>query len=323
LTTPKEATQELRALVYRSEDRAEWDRFVCSSKNGVFLFCRDYMEYHSHRFTDHSLMFYNNSNNKLVALLPASLEGSTLCSHGGLTFGGVISAYDMKTPLMLQVFDAISAHCHNQGITEVVYKPTPYIYHSIPAQEDLYALFTYSAYLAVRNVSSAIYLPHAKGFDASRKDNLRKAKKNNLTVRQSDDFNLFMQIEEEVLIERHGVKPVHSSEEIKLLAERFPDNVKLFASFKDEVMLAGVVMYESSNVAHMQYAANSKAGRNIGAQDIIEDYLIKEYYREDKRYFDFGISTEKQGTLLNVGLIKRKENFGASAIVYDTYKITL
>jgi len=321
LTTPRETTQNLDVLVYNPKNQADWDKFVCCAKNGVFLFCRDYMEYHSHRFTDHSLMFYNN--NKLVALLPASLEGSTLCSHGGLTFGGIISAYDMKTPLMLQIFDALSAHCHNQSITEMVYKPTPYIYHSIPAQEDLYALFSYNAYLVVRNVSSAIYLPHAKEFDGNRKANLRKAKKNNLTVHQSDDFNSFMQIAEAGLIERHGVKPVHSAEEIKLLAKRFPDNIKLFASFKEETMLAGIVIYESQNVAHVQYAANSKAGRNIGAQDIVENYLIKECYSYDKRYFDFGISTEKQGTLLNVGLIQRKENFGASAIVYDTYKIIL
>ncbi|MCL2358640.1 GNAT family N-acetyltransferase [Candidatus Bathycorpusculum sp.] len=305
---------------YKPENKILWDNFISASKNGVFLFFRDYMEYHSHRFADHSLMFY--SGDKLIALLPASVEGPTLYSHGGLTFGGVISTYEMKTPLMLQIFNSLTAYCHSRGITEIVYKPAPYIYHSIPADEDLYALFTYNAYLTARNVSSAIYLPNAKGFDGNRKDNLRKAKKNNLTVQKSDDFDAFMRIEEEVLVDRHGVKPVHSAEEIKLLADRFPDNIKLFASFKDNIMLAGVVMYESRNVAHMQYAANSKAGWNIGAQDIIEDYLIKEHYK-DKRYFDFGISTENHGTLLNVGLINRKENFGASAVVYDTYKVTL
>jgi hypothetical protein len=87
-------------------------------------------------------------------------------------------------------------------------------------------------------------------------------------------------------------------------------------------MLAGVIMYESRNVAHMQYAANSKAGWNLGAQDIIEDYLINDYYK-GKRYFDFGISTEKLGQVLNLGLIKRKENFGANAVVYDTYQLII
>jgi hypothetical protein len=87
-------------------------------------------------------------------------------------------------------------------------------------------------------------------------------------------------------------------------------------------MLAGIIMYESKNVAHVQYAANSKEGWNMGAQDIIEDYLINEYYK-DKKYFDFGISTEKLGQILNLGLIKRKENFGASAVMYDLYQIIL
>jgi hypothetical protein len=310
----------LSVSVYKPEDKAVWDNFVSASKNGVFLFFRDYMEYHSHRFTDHSLMFF--SGNKLTALLPANVEGTVLSSHGGLTFGGVISDYAMRTPLMLEVFRSLTAHCRSQGITEIVYKTVPYIYHSIPADEDLYALFTYNAHLTARNVSSAIYLPSPRGFDSNRKDNLRKAKKNGLVVRESRDFDSFMRIEEEVLVERHGVRPVHSAEEIKLLADRFPANIKLFGSFKEDTMLAGIVMYESKNVAHMQYAANSKEGWNIGAQDIIEDYLIKEHYK-DKRYFDFGISTEKHGELLNVGLIKRKENFGASAVMYDTYRIAL
>ncbi|MEM2995379.1 MAG: GNAT family N-acetyltransferase, partial [Candidatus Bathyarchaeia archaeon] len=38
-------------------------------------------------------------------------------------------------------------------------------------------------------------------------------------------------------------------------------------------------------------------------------------------YFDFGISTEKEGRFLNVGLITQKEEFGARAVVYDTYEI--
>ncbi|MDR1992025.1 MAG: GNAT family N-acetyltransferase [Nitrososphaerota archaeon] len=319
--TQKENPNALTLLRYQTQNKATWDNFVSTSKNGSFLFFRDYLEYHSHRFNDYSLMFY--SGNKLLALLPANIDGSTLSSHGGLTFGGVISGSGMNTSLMLQVFYSLTNHCRQQGLAEIVYKPVPYIYHSIPSDEDLYALFSYKAYLFARNVSSAIYLPNAPSFDGNRKDNLKKAIKHGVVVRESDDFNSFMRIEEEVLIERHGVKPVHSVNEIKLLASRFPDNIKLFASFSvDGVMLAGVIIYESRNVAHMQYAANSGAGWNIGAQDIIEHYLIKEHYK-DKRYFDFGISTEKQGTLLNVGLIKRKENFGASAVVYDTYKLPL
>jgi lipid II:glycine glycyltransferase (peptidoglycan interpeptide bridge formation enzyme) len=131
-----------------------------------------------------------------------------------------------------------------------------------------------------------------------------------------------MRILEQNLVERHGVKPVHNVDEIKLLASRFPNNIKLYASFKDEVMLAGIIIYESHNVAHIQYAANSTEGLKLGAQDIVEEYLINDRYK-DKRYYDFGISTENQGRILNPGLIKFKEDFGASAVVYDVYQIVL
>ncbi len=307
-------------VLYAPQHKAAWNHFVSNSKNGVFLFNRDYMEYHIDRFTDHSLMFFHN--NHLVALLPANIQNGALQSHGGLTFGGVISDCSMKTSLMLGIFRVLVEHCRSLGLTEIAYKPVPHIYHSVPSDEDLYALFNHNSTLTTRNVSSCIYLPGAVKFDSNRLDNIRKANKNNLTVKESTDFESFMAIEEAALAERHRVKPVHSTAEIRLLAARFPDSIKLFASFKDERMLAGIIIYESSNVAHMQYAANSPEGWDIGAQDIIEDYLINQRYR-GKRYFDFGISTEEHGRVLNLGLIARKENFGASAVTYDAYRIPL
>ena len=39
---------------YKTSDKELWDAFIDESKNGVFLFKRDYMDYHSHRFKDYS-----------------------------------------------------------------------------------------------------------------------------------------------------------------------------------------------------------------------------------------------------------------------------
>lgn len=316
-TTAKEA---ITVKTYTSQDKTVWDSFVGASKNGVFLFNRDYMEYHQDRFHDHSLLFYKED--RLVGLLPANLSGEVLQSHGGLTFGGVISAYSMKTPLMMEIFNSLIMHCQSLGLREILYKPTPHIYHSIPAEEDLYALYRFNAKLVSRSVSSAILMSHEKHFSDNRRASLRKAKKHNLTVTESNDFEAYMKILEQNLVERHGVKPVHSVNEIKLLADRFPNNIKLYASFRKDTMLAGIIIYESPNVAHIQYAANSNEGLKLGAQDIVEEYLINERYK-DKRFYDFGISTEDHGRVLNSGLIKFKEDFGASAVVYDVYQIVL
>ncbi len=277
------------------------------------------MDYHSDRFKDQSLMFYLDGN--LVALLPANEKDGVLYSHGGLTFGGVISG-EMNLPLMLNIFEKLKEHCLSQGFLKIVYKAIPFIYHSIPADEDLYALFQNKAKLIGRNISSCIYLPDKRRFDVRRRKEVKKAIKNNLVVKQSFDFKGFMKMVEKVVNERHDAKPVHSSEEMDLLAQRFPNNIKLFSSYKDNVMLAGCLIYESKNVAHGQYAANSNEGRRLGAQDIIIDYLVNDYYRE-KKYFDFGISTLNLGKDLNSGLIAHKESFAASAIVYDFYELPI
>ena len=311
---------ELTVTLYKSEYRQLWDNFVECSKNGVFLFKRDYMEYHSSRFIDHSLMFF--SDEKLVGVMPANLEGHTLHSHAGLTFGGVISGYDMTQQLMLEVFDQLIVHAQEQGISQIIYKTIPYIYHSAPADEDLYALFRHNAHLIARSVSSAVYLPQRLPFDSRRKESLRKARKNGLEVKRSYDLKPFMELAKYVLMEKHGVRPVHTVEELEPLMQRFPENIKLFVSTRGGKLLAGIIMYESANVAHGQYAANSEEGRSVGAQDIIEDYLINQYY-VGKKYYDFGISTTKLGRELNEGLLSRKEGFGASAVNYDFYELII
>src|SRR5215472_12006733 len=129
----------IRIEPYTAEHKLIWDEMIANSRNGVFLFLRDYIEYHSDRFQDASLLFFHGEN--LVAVLPASRSGSHVLSHGGLTFGGVISAYKLSASAMLELFDTLRQRLHNEGVRTLIYKAVPHIYHRVPAQEDLYALF--------------------------------------------------------------------------------------------------------------------------------------------------------------------------------------
>lgn len=307
----------LRVAKYESRDKPIWDDFVRKSKNGTFLFCRDYTEYHADRFTDNSLLFFDD--NELIALLPANLAGGKLVSHGGLTYGGVISGRGMKMATMLQVFEALRATMEETGTTELIYKAVPHIYHRLPAEEDLYALTVHGAQLVRRDVSAAILMQERIAFSKGRRSEIKKGA--NLAVSETHDFDTFMQIEEQVLRERHHKKPVHTAAELKSLAQAFPHHIKLFAAHRDGQMLGGIVIYEEDVVAHAQYISATTEGKKSGAQDVILDYLINDYYR-DKKYFDFGISTEDEGRYLNPGLQQNKESYGARAVVYDFYKLT-
>jgi len=311
----------VKVIPYSAARRREWDDFVRSAKNGHFLFHRDYMDYHADRFPDASLLFYDGRD-RLIGLLPATVRDGVLSSHAGLSFGGVISGPGMKAELMLELFAAMCASLRERGLHEIIYKPVPHIYHRVPAEEDLYALFRFGARLIRRDLSATIdrraRLPFSKGRDWGR----QQANKNGLEVEQCSDFATFMTIEEDLLHARHKVKPTHSAAELELLAGRFPDNIGLFAARQGGRMLAGVVIYETATVAHTQYIGAGEEGRKLGALDLVLYHLINEHYAA-KDYFDFGISTEDNGSYLNAGLIQNKESYGARATVFDWYRLDL
>ena len=305
---------------YEASMKTLWDQFVARAKNSVFLFYRDYMEYHADRFVDFSLLFYDNSD--LIAAMPANRNDLALVSHGGLTFGGILSDSRMQMPLMMEIFEALKRELSAFGIHQIVYKAVPYIYQTIPANEDLFALFFHKAQLIRRDVSSTIDMRNRIPFGERRRRGIRKAQKNGIVVKKSDDLETFLQIEKQVLETRHGVAPVHTAAELRLLASCFPENIKLYAAYLEDMMLGGVLIYESQAVAHAQYIGASDEGKKMGALDMVFDELINDHYSA-KSYFDFGISTENQGRYLNKGLIENKESFGARATVYDFYKLDI
>ena len=307
-------------ISYTADKRKEWDAFIDASKNGTFMLKRGYVEYHSDRFTDFSLMFYDED--KLVAVMPASLHGDEVVSHGGLTYGGIISDRKMTAKKMLAVFDALLSYLKEKGIKKLTYKRVPSVYYTYPADEDLYALFKNGAKLIRQDISTAIYLPDKIRLSELRRRGVKKALKNGLEVRQSFDYDVYAALLTEILSVYHNRKPVHTGAELALLAGRFPDVIKLYCAYRGEEMMAGVLIFDTPLTVHAQYIVNSGNGRNIGALDLVMDYLINTY-SVGKTYFDFGISTEEQGTVLNYGLIGQKEMFGGRGLVYDFYELEI
>ena len=102
-----------------------WNEFVRSSKNGTFLFHRDFMEYHSDRFKDYSLMVFKKQ--KLVAVLPAHINETTVYSHQGLTYGGIVLGEKINYDEVKVIFSNILEYLSSHNILELFIK----IIHSL------------------------------------------------------------------------------------------------------------------------------------------------------------------------------------------------
>ena len=287
------------------------------------MFDRKYMDYHNDRFTDHSLMFYDDD--KLIALLPASVNEDIVVSHGGLTYGGLIVDNTIKQHTVDDCIELLITYLSDKGIKKLLYKPVPHIYHKQPCEEDLYALFLYGAHPIEVSASTVINLSEPLKMPKGRKAQIKRALREGVEVRQLCDFSSFkkfIDIENEVLKTRHNVQAVHSAEELYLLFERFPQNIRLFGSlYKDEI-IAGTVIFEYESVVHTQYMAANDYAREIGALDLAI-YTVIEEYSKSKLWLDFGISTENGGKNLNEGLISQKEGFGGRTNIYQLWEMDL
>ncbi len=303
---------------YNIADSEEWNSFVNSSKNGTFLFNREYMDYHRDRFEDFSLMVYDK--NRLRAILPANVKDKMLYSHGGLTYGGIVVDERFTAEAAMGMFDEMNAFLHGCGIEKIIYKPTPWIYHSLPSEEDLYAIIQVcGAKLVSREISSTVYLPNRPKFAQLRKRCVNKARHAGIKVRENKDYTAFWNILNDNLENKYGVAPVHTEKELVLLSNRFPENIRLFMSYDGEEALGGTIVFVMNKTVHTQYISASPKGKQCGALDIVFDEIINNVF-SDYLFFDFGKSTEEQGTWLNKNLIHQKEGFGGRGVCYDVYE---
>lgn len=311
----------INIIRYTPEYKKVWDDFTASSKNGTFLFFRNYMDYHAHRIKDFSLMVYKG--NRLTALLPASEHGKSIRSHGGLTYGGLIMGRDFSGEIAVETLKSIIEFYGSNGFSEILYRPVPHIYHRYPADEDIYALYRCNAAFDECNISSVIDLSRPITFNERNRRYVRKATAAGLTVTAEDDFAEYWALLENLLRKRYNTTPVHDLAEISRLRELYPDRIRLFGARDGSGELqAGVVLYYCGECVHCQYIASSEAGKSTGALPLIFSHILAKECG-NARYFDFGTSNENHGLYLNTGLLAQKNGMGGRAIAYQGYRITI
>jgi hypothetical protein len=297
-----------------------WNEFVAHAKNATFLFHRDFMEYHSDRFQDFSLLIFDEKN-ILKAILPANRVEDVLHSHQGLTYGGLILNQNSKMQDVVEMMYSLLKFLNENAILSFNLKQLPTIYHESPSDELQYLMFLMQGNLVRRDVLSVVDLKTKFSFSRDRKNGIKRGIKNNLVVKEEPNFELFWN---EILIpnleQKFKIKPVHSLEEITYLKSKFPNNIRQFNVYKEGKIIAGTTVFESDFVAHSQYISADDSKNITGSLDFLHNRLITYTFR-NKKYFDFGISNENQGQNINQGLLFWKEGFGARTIVQNFYEI--
>jgi hypothetical protein len=312
----------MRVAPYAPEHDEAWDRLVEHAPMGTFLHTRRFLSYHGDRFADRSMLVYDERD-ALVAVLPAAADpgdASWVVSHPGATYGGLV--HSLTGGAVVDALGAVRAHLAATGARGLRYKPVPIVYHGSPAMDDRYALYAAGATLVSCDLSCAVDLQHPGRRGSQRVRGLKRARKAGVELEEGPAVaQAFWPVLERVLADRHGLRPVHTLEEILELRRRFPEQVRFVTVHEGGEVIAGTVLFCVGIAHHAQYIAAGPRGTEVGALDLLFDRCIERATAEGARYFNFGVSTEQGGRLLNRGLHSFKAGFGGGGIVQEVYEL--
>jgi CelD/BcsL family acetyltransferase involved in cellulose biosynthesis len=313
----------MQARFFSHSEQARWDAFCAQSYGSTFQHTRQFLSYHGDRLVDRSMVIEHDG--QWVGVLPAAwhpAEAARLVSHPGATFGGIVHSGRLRGRAMIEALASCASLAWSIGARVFEYKVVPHIYHQVPAQDDVYALWRIGASLSRCDLSSCIDLEAPLARSARRVRAMKKARKGGLEYGGGVEsaYEVWPLIEDN-LWRKHAVRPTHTLEEIIQLAEKFPNAIEFVQANRSGEALAALVTFRTPRVVHAQYIASAPTASEWGALDGLFEYCIANAPAKGARYFDFGISTTGQGRELNDGLCAFKNEFGASGLVHQFFEL--
>ena len=277
------------------------------------------MDYHKDRFEDFSLLIYKGE--RLYALLPANINDDVVYSHQGLTYGSFVLQDSAKLKSTFLAFKEVLKFLFEERIKKLDIRIIPSFYNSLPSDELEYILYKAEGSLVKRDVILLIDYQNKLRFQKNRREGINKAKRKGLLVKVDGDYEKFWN---EILIpnlkEKYNPSPVHSLDEIKLLAARFPKHIKQVNVYQDDKIVAGTTLFLTKNVVHPQYISGNENKNELGSLDLLMNDVF-DHFKEGRNYFSFNTSSEENGKLLNEGLLFWKESYGARPLIFNNYEI--
>lgn len=298
-----------------------WNGFVKQSKNATFLFHRDFMEYHSDRFEDFSVLIFEDD--ALKSILPANRVEDTLYSHQGLTYGGIYTRLGISKEEVKLILERLVCYLKLKGLKQLIFKKLPAFY--VNEKEFSWRLLEEDFGLKQINQQKCLAIDYADNkIHKTKLKHYRKAVKLGLRIEKTYDFSVFWK---EVLTPRletkHKVKPVHNLHEISYLSEKFPENIIQFNAYFNEKLLAGITIFDKGKVVKSQYGATTDLGEKYYAMDFLFVHLIEYYQKIGKKYFSMGTVTENNELGYNKGLLRQKIELGCKEFPFTYFQIDI
>ena len=306
------------------KDRRGWEDFAANANNGTIFHTLKFLSYHpADRFRDHHLLIRERDN--IIALFPAVREDRAVISHKGASYGGFVLAEGLGIHAIHLLVEHVVQHLKNEGMEKITLTQPPLIYYRAPDQYIDFALMKNGFSYLKRDVTAVIPLDCAEPlqtFHSDARRSTKKALREGVRVRISDDYPRFYEILKKNLGMRHNVTPTHSLEELLKLKKMFPQEIVLFAAYVKDRMIGGMVVFVTNpRVILAFYISHDSDYQHYRPVNLLFYETIRWGRTMAFKHLDLGTFTLNMAP--NWGLGRFKENFAARGFLRDTYQLTI
>ena len=301
-----------------------WDSFVLKSNNGTIFHSRKFLSYHKERnFQDCSFLFQNKNN--IEALFTGAIIDDVLYSHPGASFGGFIYN-QLSFEFGSKIVELLLEFAQQNNLKEIVIVPTPFIYYNQYNEVMEYCLYINGFSVIEYYMSSFVNL-ESNLLDQlhNRKKRYIKKMEGEIEIELSKDLDSFYPILVNNKL-KHKTKPTHTLEELKILMQQFPDEIKLLLSYQNNKIIGGALNFITNknscilfyNMIDYEYQSLQVASLQIYAS-------LKWAQENNLKFLDIGVSQLYEGDKIipHESLINFKEQFGAKAMIRKVMKLNL
>lgn len=316
-----------------------FDEFIDHSINGTIFHKQKFLAYHGDdKFVDNSLLFY--SKNKLIAVFPAvklrTKENQLILkSHAGSSYGGLILCDIIGISDTFLLIESLICYAKENNFNAIEFRLSEKIFYKKNLDTLDFCLLHKGFFREAEELSNAVDLKQFKNlnFDDylnSFSNNSKNKVLRNYRVAQKYFLTSgFSSLESEVVefytilektLQKFKVTPVHSLPEIFTLLQTCSE-IRLFIVKYENKIIAGQFVFDvNSQGSHMFYNALDYDYKHTRAANFGMVNLIYQLTKENKKYYNLGISTENSGKIINYGLFDFKESFNSEGVIRTYWK---
>jgi hypothetical protein len=301
-----------------------WDSFVLKSNNGTIFHSRKFLSYHKERsFQDCSFLFQNKNN--VEALFTGAIIDDVLYSHPGSSFGGFIYN-QLSFEFGSKIVELLLEFAQQNNLKEIVIVPTPFIYYNQYNEVMEYCLYIKGFNVIEYYISSFVNL-ESNLLDQlhNRKKRYIKKMEGKIEIKLSKDLDAFYPILVNNKL-KHKTKPTHTLEELKILMQQFPDEIKLLLSYQNNKIIGGALNFiTNKNSCILFYNMIDYKYQNLQVASLQIYASLKWAQENNLKFLDIGVSQLYEGNKIipHESLINFKEQFGAKAMIRKVMKLNL